>query len=674
MAQFSKLSEPARPPGFFNNNGNKTNGNTCTYEFDPREWESKHGITPELNDHEVNQDGNWSCEIPIHDGTSRCVFHLATDKKSNEEILVELNNLINKYNNSNRHCKILGANIQSLDIRDTKFDVENCSIDMRYSQFSSLCYIENSILPELNISGSVIEGEIGIKDSVINGNLDMESCRFEGADDGNLFLDDTEIIGDLVLSKSNIDGSVTLTDNEIKGKADLRHSSFHNGVDIFRTTIDGRSEFYRSNILGSIGGVRNDSLRLKSCEFNDMVHLQHIYLENAFNGDSSEYLGGLVFMHSSPGEFISLNRAVIESTLNFCGVDIPGSVLKLIESEVDEINVSNVTFTNDEQSQLEVRLEGARVESGDLYQSKGGKTYYYLERATIGEVNFKHQEERNLISPMINMIRHSEGDGTTPLFNLLSIHDTDYEGFDFEDYRVELEEVNWQLHNFAGGGSKREYELEFMEIDDSEGPDGPDWKDDNTNSIEIKGDFNNLEVLERTYLKAKNAAKASGDQLATSKFFIQEMNYRKVWYRKTALDKFIDSSDVNDLIRGYGHFSNWMIYSILEVISDYGEKIWPVLIYSSLLIIQSSLLLPLNGGISNNSTTISYQNINDGGIGLYEAFGQSLYFSTISFTTVGYGDYQPAKGIPQLIAGLESLMGALLIALIIFTLGRKVYK
>lgn len=48
----------------------------------------------------------------------------------------------------------------------------------------------------------------------------------------------------------------------------------------------------------------------------------------------------------------------------------------------------------------------------------------------------------------------------------------------------------------------------------------------------------------------------------------------------------------------------------------------------------------------------------------------SLYFSVVTFTTVGYGDLRPRTGAAQFLATVESLVGAFLLALLVYVLGR----
>ena len=53
------------------------------------------------------------------------------------------------------------------------------------------------------------------------------------------------------------------------------------------------------------------------------------------------------------------------------------------------------------------------------------------------------------------------------------------------------------------------------------------------------------------------------------------------------------------------------------------------------------------------------------------SFLNCLYFSVITFTTLGYGDFQPAVGLSRFFVSLEAIIGAFTMALFAYTLGRK---
>jgi voltage-gated potassium channel Kch len=53
------------------------------------------------------------------------------------------------------------------------------------------------------------------------------------------------------------------------------------------------------------------------------------------------------------------------------------------------------------------------------------------------------------------------------------------------------------------------------------------------------------------------------------------------------------------------------------------------------------------------------------------SIGHTLYFSLVTFTTLGYGDVQPIGTTARLLASIESFLGALLLALVVFVIGRR---
>jgi len=50
---------------------------------------------------------------------------------------------------------------------------------------------------------------------------------------------------------------------------------------------------------------------------------------------------------------------------------------------------------------------------------------------------------------------------------------------------------------------------------------------------------------------------------------------------------------------------------------------------------------------------------------------ESLYYSTLTFTALGFGDFRPVTAVGQLLTVLETASGALLVALLVFVLGRR---
>lgn len=114
------------------------------------------------------------------------------------------------------------------------------------------------------------------------------------------------------------------------------------------------------------------------------------------------------------------------------------------------------------------------------------------------------------------------------------------------------------------------------------------------------------------------------------------------------------SYDFCSLKRMFAGGSRWILY--------YGESPWRVLIVSALVIGGVVPLYLLTEGIRTTERVVTPAPAN--------AF-EYLYFSVVTFSSLGYGDYYPVDVAAKVIVMGQTLVGALLIALVIFVLGRR---
>jgi len=111
------------------------------------------------------------------------------------------------------------------------------------------------------------------------------------------------------------------------------------------------------------------------------------------------------------------------------------------------------------------------------------------------------------------------------------------------------------------------------------------------------------------------------------------------------------------------HFKSlhkWLWSCILNGIFGYGEQPFKVII-SAMSIILIFTFLFVSIGISNVGTEyITTKN-----------FFDCIYFSTVTFTTLGYGDFRPLEGSGRIFAGTEAFIGAFMMALFVYTFARR---
>ena len=111
------------------------------------------------------------------------------------------------------------------------------------------------------------------------------------------------------------------------------------------------------------------------------------------------------------------------------------------------------------------------------------------------------------------------------------------------------------------------------------------------------------------------------------------------------------------------HFKSlhkWLWSCFLNGLFGYGEQPGKVII-SAILIILIFTFIFMSSGISNTSI---------GGF-TSKNFLDCIYFSVVTFTTLGYGDFRPLEGWGRVFSGTEAFIGALMMALFVYTFARR---
>jgi len=217
-------------------------------------------------------------------------------------------------------------------------------------------------------------------------------------------------------------------------------------------------------------------------------------------------------------------------------------------------------------------------------------------------------------------------DATT--FDRYRFYRTAFDGFPFARYRRFLRANGWRLHEYAG---------EPAEPDDVEG-------------------------LELTYLAARRGASAVGDAENASAFFVRELRYRRRRYAAHALD------GAHTRVHRTDAALRWATNAFLDAVAGYGERPQRVVAIALAAIVGCALAFPATGGLATSEGVVTYGS--DGAAALVDG----LYFSVVTFATLGLGDVAPAGDVARVLAAGEALLGAFLTALFVFSLGRRVTR
>lgn len=174
-------------------------------------------------------------------------------------------------------------------------------------------------------------------------------------------------------------------------------------------------------------------------------------------------------------------------------------------------------------------------------------------------------------------------------------------------------------------------------------------------------DITNIEKaasIYRTYQRLHRENSLPGD---IPKYYYREREMR--WVKALAEGETLDCI--------YQTLQRWVM--------GYGERPWRVVGTSLLVIIGFGLVYPYLGGMETTDTeTVTFRFVESVPLlaetGWARIFFENLYFSAITFTTLGYGDIQPSSDTVQLLASIESFLGALLMALLVAVLTHRTMR
>jgi len=186
------------------------------------------------------------------------------------------------------------------------------------------------------------------------------------------------------------------------------------------------------------------------------------------------------------------------------------------------------------------------------------------------------------------------------------------------------------------------------------------------------------EGAELAFRLAKVTQQNKGDYHKTGGFYYQEMDYRRKkilkeikgsraplkrlytqdqWYKK--LFKLSFGFTYKKLIFLVKWFRYIFPFEVMKVLCGYGEKPRMVIVSSIVIIIVWALLYSL------------LKTITPLGQSFWSRFTDSVYFSLVTFTTLGYGDIVPESTLGRILSGAEGFIGGFMMALFVLVLSKR---
>lgn len=116
---------------------------------------------------------------------------------------------------------------------------------------------------------------------------------------------------------------------------------------------------------------------------------------------------------------------------------------------------------------------------------------------------------------------------------------------------------------------------------------------------------------------------------------------------------------------------DWLVSYLVDVLCGYGEKPLRVVIFSMVIILFWSILYSCIG--LNYNDQLLFLSINKPWGQNLSVFMHCLYFSVVTFTTLGYGDITPF-GPAKALAAIEAFIGSFTIAIFVVVFVKKMTR
>lgn len=514
---------------------------------------------------------------------------------------------------------------------------------------------------ETKFKHAVFEGEANFRDATLE-ETDFQGVTFNEA----VCMVNVDADGDVNFSGANFNGESDFS--ELTGKGDINFSdaTFSDEVEFTGSRLLGGSDvrnvdanFSRSVFEDSatFSNIRIGSVDFQDCVFGGSVDFKHADFLDDSNLESVKFSADSSFKECTFHEDSSFSNSEFRGKADFRGSRFKGGTdylsddadfsycvfyksLNFEESRFRVANFENISFGQDviltnclfrelkmyansrnieDEYNVYVDLSESEVKEGYIRQPSEEWIRVDLTDATIGDVKLtaeKLSDKRELL-------------------DYFRICDTKFDGFMFSSHTDYLDRNNWVLHKFDSEDKERSYRLEMTE-----------------------------ENIERTYLRAKKSASDIGENKAAGEFRVKRQHYARKKFANIAGDK---DEDLTTRLRNYLRVGE---NAFLGATCGYGLRLYRITFVFLLTPLVFGILFTIGGNpFMTGVGQVALTNLTTQS-GL-EKLGSNIYFSYITFLTIGYGDFAPIGYMARISAGFLVYLNVILAGLLLYSLIKR---
>ncbi len=167
-------------------------------------------------------------------------------------------------------------------------------------------------------------------------------------------------------------------------------------------------------------------------------------------------------------------------------------------------------------------------------------------------------------------------------------------------------------------------------------------------------------AAEGVYRQIKQSYQTSGDYRLAGEFFVEEMEAKRSQLGLSTSDR--------PRAPWHQRVGWWLMYHSC----GYGERpLWLVVAAGLMVLIFAAI--HVFTGFRDTSTDTVFGAGADSSVppGLVRSFQMAMYFSIVTFTSLGYGDVQPITNMGRIVCSIEVVLGGLVTSLILIAIIRK---
>lgn len=642
---------------------------TCEYVLDPNDpptWgrnEEGDDLSGLVSQAQINDDSNgnevWACPHDCHDeiaGERRCIFHLPASHKEMskvEDAFHERIESVDAGSKSTEHhdeLQFLGAELADVRIDSLERQLpENVNIGLNYARIDGNVVLNNMSKTESKaiLVGAVIRGDINFAtgDGEFSGLLNFDYCHVGGSID----FTDATIDGSVVFQNANIENDVDFSRASMERcdflEARVGGDAYYSGANITEdvrfsfATVNGSIDFFQEYRPATIG-----SLKCANAVVGD------IYLvSTTIKGDATfaaiTVQGEIKLRHQNRScnidGVVDFSNASIEGDVSFVSPDYQGG-LTLSEAEIR----GDLLIGINEQSNARIG-DDAEFEETEVYGDADLENF-----RCDGNINFRNSRFHEEVS-----FRQGKLSGAD--FYQARLTNTDFVGATLSNTNLERTILSRstlfqtklsgaKLYGAILGDVEVNTETVFDDHDEHRCIYDPNSAYEYDNETAEVGQ---LQKAMGTYQLLEQLTRANTLPDEQSMFFARRQDIRRAQLREEG---------------DFPRFRYWFA-EMQNMIFRHGESFSRIVAVSIGTILMLTIMYPFGGSIQTESgTTITYNAITESPIFLWKTF----HHSALLFLT-GTGPLDTTGTVGEVLTTIEAAVAPILLALIVFVLGRR---